>query len=346
MTDYKSFDKYKWYGVSGKDSDIVVSTRVRIARNLKDYPFSPRLVDVGAREIIEKVRAVPEMKELQYTDFAEQSPVLAHSLAERHIVSPEFAGMKTPHGLLSDPEKGLYIMLCEEDHLRLQCLMSGESLDAAYKTVMDAEAALDRTLDFAYSERFGYLTHCPTNLGTGMRASVMMFLPAISAAREIASLQSQLSKLGLTVRGMSGEGSAADGCLYQISNQITLGVSEDETLKKLAGVVKSIAERERELRGSINGEEFLRLRDRVRRAVGIMRYAELMDTRELFDIYAKVRLGAAMGMTDSITCEMMDALLFESMPAAITAEAGEAVKTPTDRDAVRAAKARAVSGIV
>ena len=342
MTDYSRFDGYTWRCGTGKDSDVVVSTRVRLARNLKDYPFAPRLDETGANEIIAKVRAVPEFAGLEYTDFAELSPAVAHSLAERHIVSAEFASVKSPHGLLADAERGLYVMLCEEDHVRLQCLVAGEALTEAYETVAGAESAMDKALDIAYSEKLGYLTHCPTNLGTGMRASVMLFLPAISAAGGVASLQNQLTKLGLTVRGMSGEGSSADGCLYQVSNQITLGVSEEETLKKLSAVVDSIVRRERELRSGIEGEEFLRLRDRVRRAMGVMRYAELIDTKEMFELYSKVRLGAAMGMTDSVTCGMMDELLLSSMPAAITASGGDSVKTPTDRDAVRAARARAV----
>lgn len=341
MTDYGRFEKYAWHKQDAADCDVVVSTRVRLARNLKDYPFSPRLDETGAREIIEKVRAVDGLAGFEYTDFAALPRAIALSLAERHIVSPEFASGKDMRGLLADPEQGLYIMLCEEDHIRLQCLMAGSALDEAYRNARTVEETMDRSLDFAYNERFGYLTHCPTNLGTGMRASVMLFLPAISAAKEIGSLRNQLTKLGLTVRGMSGEGSSADGCLYQISNQITLGISEEETLAKLSAITKSIVNRERELRGAISGEEFLHLRDSVRRAVGIMRYAELMDTKELFGLYAKVRLGAALGMTEGITCEMMDKLLFESMPATLTAEAGDRIKTPLDRDAVRAEKVRA-----
>lgn len=342
MTDYKDLEKYSWHRDTATDSDVVVSTRIRLARNLKDYPFSPRLNDTGAREIIEKVRKTPEFAGYEYTDLADLPHELALSLGEKHIISPEFAAGKGRRGLLADPEKGLYLMLCEEDHVRLQCIVAGCAIDEAYANASNAEAALDRTLDIAYSERFGYLTHCPTNLGTGMRASVMLFLPAISAAKEISSLQSQLTKLGLTVRGMSGEGSSSDGCLYQISNQITLGVSEEETLKKLTAITESIIKRERELRGSISGEEFLRLRDRVRRAVGVMDYAELIDTKELFELYSKVRLGAALGMTDGITCEIMDRLLFTSMPATITAMEKDRIKTPLDRDAVRAEKVRAV----
>lgn len=340
--DYKAFDRYTWLAREAADSDVAVSTRVRVARNLKDYPFAPRLDETGSREIIGKLRSVPAFEKYEYTDFAELDPVAAASFAERHFVSPEFAGIKAPHGLLADPDRGMYIMLCEEDHARIQCIKAGLAIDEAYRQAMEAEAAMDRSLDLAYSERFGYLTHCPTNLGTGMRASVMLFLPAISAAGELRSLQNQLTKLGLTVRGMSGEGSGSDGCLYQISNQITLGISEDETVQKLSGIVESIIKRERDLRGALSGEKFLKLRDSVRRAVGILRYAELLETKELFELYSKVRLGAALGMTDGITCEMMDRLLFTSMPATVTAEAGDAIKTPLDRDAVRAAKARAV----
>lgn len=341
MTEHNRFERYKW-GTGGEERDVVVSTRVRLARNLKDYPFPPKIDSTGALEIIQKIRGVPGFAEYEYTDFCDIDKNIAVSLAERHIVSPEFASGNRERGLLAHPESGLYIMLLEEDHVRLQSIVSGYGLDKAYETARDAEIKLDMAVNIAYSERFGYLTHCPTNLGTGMRASVMLFLPAISRRGEIASLANQLSKLGLTVRGMSGEGSCADGYLYQVSNQITLGISEYETIKKMTAVTDSIVKRERELRGTLGGEEFLRLRDSVRRAMGIMRYAEVMDTSELFGIYAKVRLGAALGMTDFVTCEDMDTLLFSLMPATVTVSAPDRVKTALDRDCVRAEKLRAL----
>ncbi len=342
MREYRDFAKYIWHGGSADDYDVVVSTRVRLARNLRDYPFTPRLDETGAREIIAKVLSVPAVAKFDYTDFEKLSPEVSAALAERHIVSREFAAANGPRGLLADPEKGLYIMLSEEDHVRIQCLGAGASLEETYKKAAEIENALDSALEFAYSEKFGYLTHCPTNLGTGMRASVMLFLPAITAAKGIGSLQSQLTKLGLTVRGMNGEGSGADGCLYQISNQITLGISEEETVKKLMSVTASIVKRERALRGNLTGDRLIRLKDSVRRSLGIMRYAELLESKEMFDLYAKVRLGATLGMTDGITCEMLDGLLFSSMPAAIVAEAGDEAKSPMDRDALRAAKVRSI----
>lgn len=337
---FKEFEKYTWCTDGAASSDVVVSTRVRLARNLKDYPFALRLDEASANELIEKVRAVPEMSTYSYTDFTKLSPIYAAALAERHIVSPEFAKKTSPHGLLAKPEEGMYIMLCEEDHIRIQCVLAGLELEKAYGAAAEAESAMDRSLSLAYSDRFGYLTHCPTNLGTGMRASVMLFLPALGAAGEIRALQNQLAKFGLTVRGMSGEGSSADGCLYQISNQVTLGISEEETIRKLSGIVDSIVKRERELRGSVDGERLLRLRDSVRRSLGTLRYAELLETGELLELYSKVRLGSALGMTGELGCEAMDRLLFSSMAAGITAGSEKSSVTPLERDTLRAEKAR------
>lgn len=337
---FDEFGKYTWCTDNAADSDVVVSTRVRLARNLKDYPFALRLDEASANELIAKIRAVPEMSAYSYTDFARLSPIYAAALAERHIVSPEFAKKTAPHGLLAKPEEGTYIMLCEEDHVRIQCVLAGLELEKAYEAAAAAESAMDRSLSFAYSDRFGYLTHCPTNLGTGLRASVMLFLPAIGAAGELRSLQNQLTKFGLTVRGMSGEGSNADGCLYQISNQVTLGISEEETVRKLSGIVDSIIKRERELRAALDGERLLRLRDGVRRSLGTLKYAELLETGELLELYSKVRLGAALGMVGDLSCEAMDRLLFSSMAASVTAESEKPSITPLERDTLRAKKAR------
>ncbi len=340
MKSYKDFEGYKWYGHTGSDSDVVVSTRVRFARNLRDYPFAPRLDATGAAEIIEKVKKVPELADFEYTDFSKLSGETAASFTERHIVSREFAGAKGVHGLLANPKLGAYIMLCEEDHIRLQVMKSGLSLKDCLAEALRLEDALDRSLPLAYSEKFGYLTHCPTNLGTGMRASVMLFLPLMSGTGEIGALQNQLSKLGLTIRGMSGEGSRGDGCLYQVSNQVTLGISEEETIKKLSAVVESIMKRERELRASLADDRKLRVRDSVRRALGTLKYAETMTTKEMLELYSRVRLGATLGMTDGITETRFDEMLFSSMPATIVAEAGGKVTTPMDRDIARAKKIR------
>ena len=344
MTDYGQFKKYEWYTDNEKDSDVVVSTRIRLARNLTDYPFSHGLDETGACEITEKVCSVPEFADYEYTDFSKLSVNAATALAERHVVSAEFARKDGKHGLLASPDKGVYIMILEEDHLRIQCLRGGYAIDEAYVGAIEAEEAIDRHTKLAYSERFGYLTHCPTNLGTGMRASVMLFLPAISLAGEIRSLRGQLNKLGLTMRGMNGEGSDSEAYLYQISNQVTLGISEEEILHKLSAVTDSIIKRERELRCNIDGERLFRLRDSVSRAVGIMTHACLMDTGELIELYGKVRLGISLGLTDDMTVQELDRLLFSSMPAGIIAENGDDGISAVDRDKRRAEKIKTALG--
>jgi len=339
---YEIFDRYSWKSGSCKDSDVVVSTRVRFARNLRDYPFSPRLDSTGAEEISMKIRAVPEFAGYEYVDMEDTPDLYKAALSERHIISPEFSRVKGQGGLLSSPEDGLYIMIGEEDHVRIQCITEGLDLEGAYKIAAEAERCADNAVGFAFSEKFGYLTHCPTNLGTGMRASVMLFLPAHHAAGRISVLQGELSKLGLTVRGMSGEGSDDSGMLYQVSNQITLGIGEEETIEKLAKVTDSIIKEERRLRGIILENKGVILRDSIRRALGTMRYAELIETGELMTLYGRVRLGASMGIIKGIEPTELDRLLFTSMPAAITASAGDAVKSAVDRDVIRAARVKAV----
>ncbi|MBQ4607331.1 MAG: ATP--guanido phosphotransferase, partial [Clostridia bacterium] len=230
----------------------------------------------------------------------------------------------------------VHIMVLEEDHLRIQSIYPGLALEEAWHDAAEADRLLDENADVAYSETYGYLTHCPTNLGTGMRASVMLFLPAYAAAHGIQTLGAQLSKLGLTIRGMYGEGSAADGCLYQISNQITLGCTEEETIRKLETVVKQIVEKERQLRERQDKEA---LADRAGRTLGILLYAGRMNSTELLQLYTTLRLGAAMKLLHGVSVTMADRVLIESMPGTLTvteklAEDGNA------RDRARAEKIR------
>ena len=258
-----------WYNTTGPLADTVISSRVRLARNIKGYPFPSRLDANSANEIIEKISAPLESAGFRRINFSDISPIMATSYVERHYVSPEFATMETPHTLLLQETNGIALMLCEEDHLRIQSILSGLSLDEAYQNASAIEKRLDADFDFAYSDHLGYLTHCPSNLGTGMRASVMMFLPALSRAGYIASLAAQLAKLGLAMRGLFGEGSGSAGCMYQISNQITLGVSESEILGKLTEAVRQISESELQTRKNIAEDVLDKLTDKVARSVYI-----------------------------------------------------------------------------
>ena len=331
-----------WYNTVGKATDTVISSRVRLARNINGYPFASRLDVAGANEIIEKVSAPLEASGFRKINFADLSPIMATSYVERHFVSPEFATKEAPHALLLQEQSGIAVMVCEEDHLRIQCILPGLSLEEAYLNASRTEKRLDEDFDFAYSAELGYLTHCPTNLGTGMRASVMMFLPALTRGGYMDSLATQLSKIGLTVRGLFGEGSGAAGCMYQISNQITLGITEEETLKKMNEAIRQITESEHKARKSITGDALDRLTDRVLRSEGALKYAYMMSSSEFIKLFADVRFGIALGIIEDITYEQLGTLLVEAMPATLTLSAENAPKTEAARDKLRAQRIRSI----
>ena len=324
-----------WYEIKGNDSDTVFSCRVRFARNLRGYRFDEGLTEKEAKEIIDKIGTAlgPDFTR---KDFADVNATMASAMVEQHLISREFAAKKTPHALFCDDNKSISLMACEEDHIRLQCILPGFSLRDAYRFACEADDKLDAGLDIAYDERMGYLTHCPTNLGTGMRASVMLFLPALTEGGYIPSLAHQLSKIGLTMRGLYGEGSASEGCLYQVSNQVTLGLSEEEILRKLEESVGNIIKRERELRGKVSGEAAALREDRIHRAEGILRYATRISSNEFFSLFADLKLGIALGLIDSIKDEQLNALLIHIQPATLTLAAGNSIKNGAERDAYRA----------
>lgn len=324
----------KWFNTNGRENDVVVSTRIRFARNISGYPFTSKLSEGARAEIVSKVcSALPDCKRV---DIAKADKLTRYSLYEKHLISREFAkedgGAKA---LLCDEENGIYVMTPEEDHIRIQCIMSGLELDEAYKRASQIEEKLDRALPLAYNDRIGYLTHCPTNAGTGLRASVMLFLPAMASANMIRSLALKLDKRGLTIRGMYGEGSGAEGCLYQISNQVTLKISEAETVSILKETVNQITDKERALRGSFKGDEYLRLSDRLMRSYGILKYANLITSEEMLSLYTDVRLAAALKLI-KLPPEKLDELLISSMPATISLGDDKLSSSAVMRDKARA----------
>ena len=331
-----------WYNTLGKASDTVISSRVRLARNINGYPFASRLDVTRANEIIEKVTAPLESSGFQKINFADVSPIMATSFVEKHYVSPEFATKEAPRALFLQEQEGIAVMVCEEDHLRIQSILPGLALEEAYKNASLAEKRLDEDVDFAYSAELGYLTHCPTNLGTGMRASVMMFLPALTRGGYMESLANQLSKIGLTVRGLFGEGSGSAGSMYQISNQITLGVSEEETLRRLNEAVKQITASEQKARQAIVGDALDRLTDRILRSEGVLKYAYMLSSSEFIKLFSDVRFGIALGIVGDITYEQLGTLLVEAMPATLVLSAESAPKTEAARDKLRAQRVQAV----
>lgn len=331
-----------WFNNTEKNcnADVVLSSRVRLARNIEGYPFEPRLGDKSAAELIEKAGSLLEKNGFLAIDFTKLSPDEAISYVEKRYVSPEFAKKKSPHTLMLNEACGLAVMLCEEDHIRIQSIVSGLALSEAFSSACEVDNVISRELNIAYDNELGYLTHCPTNLGTGMRASVMMFLPALTMSGKIDSLAGRLSKIGLMLRGSCGEGSNAQGSLYQISNQITLGVTEEASIKKLEETIKQIADSERELRRLITEEKNPLIVDRICRAEGTLRHAFMLSSSEFVSLYSDIRLGIAIGIIKEVTYSDIDTLFVTSMPATLSLSAEQCPKNERERDILRAKRIR------
>ena len=269
----------KWYIGEGDHNDIVISTRIRIARNLADYPFPVRLDNKSKIEVNEKIRDALDGKEnLTYTELKTLTRSQIVSLAERHLISPEFASNSDARALLMSDNEDISIMLCEEDHIRIQVMKSGLALKEAYELADKIDTEINQSLKYAFDEKLGYLTQCPTNLGTGMRASVMLHLPALTAKGQIGSLASTVSKLGLTIRGAYGEGMSAMGDLYQLSNQVSLGISEKSAIDNLKTITLQLAAQERAAREEAS--KSIETEDAVFRAYGILKSARILSTKE------------------------------------------------------------------
>lgn len=329
----------KWYIGAGEQSDIVVSTRIRLARNIAEYPFPNKLNTKSRTELNTLIKEAVEADNKFGLDFKEMKTLArfeAASMAERHIISPEFASDADGRALLLSSEEDISIMLCEEDHIRVQVMKSGFALDEAYAVADEIDNTLGEKFNFAFDERIGYLTQCPTNLGTGMRASVMLHLPALTISGQIYKLINTVSKLGLTIRGAFGEGTDAVGDMYQLSNQITLGISEEFAIKNLKAITLQLCAQERASR-----EELLKdpvTEDRIFRAYGTLKWARLLNTKELMENLSLVRLGSVSGKI-KVSIETVNELMVSMQPATINARAGQRLPTQ-ERDMIRAKEVR------
>lgn len=329
----------KWYIGAGEQSDIVVSTRIRLARNIAEYPFPNKLNTKSRMELNNVIKETLDRDNKYNLRFLEMRTLArfeAASMAERHIISPEFASDSDGRALMLSPEEDISIMLNEEDHIRLQVMKSGFALDEAYQVANEIDDVLGSKFNFAFDDRIGFLTQCPTNLGTGMRASVMLHLPGLTLSGQIHKLINTVSKLGLTFRGAFGEGTNAVGDMYQLSNQITLGISEEFAIKNLKAITLQLCAQERTAR-----EEILKdvtTEDRIFRAYGLLKWARLLSTKELMENLSLVRLGSVTGKIN-IPIETVNELMVSMQPATINARAGQ--KLPDiERDTVRANEVR------
>ena len=323
----------KWYLGEGEQSDVVISTRIRLARNLKQYPFPARLDTTSRLAVNEVIRkAVPAAAGLRYIEMKTLTQAQIVAFAEKHVISPEFASSADGRALLLSADEELSVMLNEEDHIRLQVMLPGLALEQAYDTADKLDTAINEQVEYAFDERLGYLTQCPTNLGTGMRASVMLHLPALAATNRIGALGSTVSKLGLTIRGAYGEGTAPMGDLYQVSNQVTLGISEKAAMENLKTIVLQIAAQERAARTEML--KTTETQDLVYRAYGVLKSARLLDTREFMELISRVRFGAVGGLLP-LDAEVPNALMIAMQPANLNARAGKNLSA-RERDELRA----------
>ncbi|MDR1629078.1 MAG: protein arginine kinase [Oscillospiraceae bacterium] len=328
----------KWYINTGEHGDVVLSTRIRFARNLAPYPFPAKLPVSEKYTVNELVRTaledVPALK-LQYTDMNQINDFEAVSLAERHLVSPEFVSAREGRSLLLSEDESVSIMLNEEDHIRLQVIKGGFALDEAFSEAGKIDDLLDSRLQYAFDDRIGYLTQCPTNLGTGMRASVMLHLPALAACSQLASLSATVSKLGLTIRGSYGEGSSAKGDIYQLSNQVSLGISEQAALENLKSITLQLATRERTAREELEkNPAFL---DKIFRSYGILKTARILSTDEMMELLSFTRLGSIRGQIP-VKTEVINELFVTMQPANLNSS----YKTRFDAMTRREVRAEAV----
>ena len=304
-----------WYAVSAPEDDIVVSTRIRLARNLSGMPFPARMSADQRRELNARVKKAitesntPFAKTLKYIDMKNVPQTEIMAMVERHVISPEFAAGNEERAIILSDDESISIMIGEEDHIRIQVIMGGLQLEKAYDIAERLDTLLYDTLHFAFDNNLGFLTECPTNLGTGLRASVMLHLPVIESSGEISQLADSVGKIGFTVRGMYGEGSKPAASMYQVSNQITLGISEKNALDNLKIITQQLIDKERSERKNLNR---VKLEDTCFRALGILENARILSGEEMMNLLSRIKLGMSMGIIKS---EVMPVkLLIEGQP--------------------------------
>jgi protein arginine kinase len=328
-----------WLDGSGSKAEIVLSTRVRLARNLRNSSFTHRAREDELRAVLGSVeRAAGRSGSFSGGAFLamhDLGPLDRVFLVERHLVSHELSDAARPRGLLVAPGERLSIMVNEEDHIRLQSLVSGLMLGDAWSIADQADDDLDGALDYAYHDEWGYLTACPTNAGTGLRASVLIHLPALVLTKQIEKVLKGIMQMGLAVRGFYGEGTEVVGNLFQISNQTTLGLSEKETLESLERVTRQILAAEERARETLLRDARIQIEDKIYRAFGSLRYGRTMSSAEVVNLCSAVRLGVALGLAELPPLRALNELLVLTQPAHLQRYLGR-VMEQTERNVRRA----------
>lgn len=316
------------------EKDIVVSSRIRLARNIKGIPFINKMSLEQLQEIIDNTIDICN-KDNRYKVFFMKDMIKnqKQKLVEQHIASKEL--IKKKQGvLLLNKNDGLSVFIGEEDHLRIQCILPGLQIEKADRLSQEVDSNLS-ALNYAFNDKLGYLTTCPTNLGTGMRASVMMHLPMLAAVGQIQSLLDMVGKFGFTLRGFFGENTKAQGDMYQLSNQVTLGVSENDIITNLREIVKAITEKERSTREAVMASGSELLEDKIFRSFGALKYAKKVSNEEMMQKISDIKLGICLNLINGIDCDTLERIIANSQPASIELRIGES-QSKSSQDIERA----------
>jgi len=309
----------EWLRGKGEACEIVMSSRTRLARNIQGFPFPHRISKTDAEEVItiaeSALKQSPCFKGSFFLRQRELTLLDRQFLLERHLISREHAGARGPVAACVTRNEIAGVMILEEDHLRIQVIESGLNLTEAWRVIDGIDSSLESVLSYAFHPSLGYLTACPTNVGTGLRASCMMHLPALVMTKQAAKILQAISKLNLAARGMYGEGTEATGNLFQISNQISLGLSEDEILDSLNNLIRQIIEQENQAREVLVAREKALLEDRVSRSFGILNSARIISSQETIELLSMLRLGCDLNLIKSIDRRVVNELFIITQPA-------------------------------
>lgn len=332
---------------AGPGNDIVISSRVRLARNIAGMPFPPAMTrlqgDTVAEKVIAAVRKNADMANFRYLQLRLMDETSRIELVERHLASADLLRNPDAGAILLSSDDTVSLMINEEDHLRIQGLLPGNQIVEAAAKALGAEGIIEKTVPFAFDKSLGYLTSCPTNVGTGMRASVMLHLPALKLIGMLKILIDSVVKAGLAVRGMYGEGSEALGDMFQVSNQITLGVTEDDITATSKAVCEQIMEKEHAARDVLMRNKRLEIEDKLFRSWGLLKYARTITSKEFMQLLSDARLAVSMGFITDVSQTDLNKLMVAVQPAALQKHAGRELDTE-ERDIIRANYIRSALG--
>lgn len=327
-----------WYLDNGKESDVIVSSRIRLARNIKDIPFKQKLSKEDINNLLEKIKFItPSLGYgLKFLRIKDMDDITKLTLVEKHVISPDIISDRNENesAILINDEENICIMVNEEDHIRIQIFNSGLDLQNTINLAKEIDKKLDESLHFIANKEYGYLTACPSNVGTGLRASVMVHLPALKLTGNISKILHIVNSFGMAIRGIYGEESQSKGDMYQISNSQTIGITEEEIINNLENITKKVMEQERLARKNLAKNE-IELKDRVYRAYGILTNAVKLSSEESISLLSEIKLGTDLGIIKELNDTKVKKLELYTRPANLQKYAGK-ILNAYERDIKRA----------